>query len=183
MIPKKSSRLWIILTLVLFIVPIYYVSKNIGNIELIISRAGFFGPLVIIILYCIFSITPITTDPLTLISGAMFGPILGIIISWVGNIFAALIEYYFGTHLSRITDINKAKKNLPFFLGYLPVNSPWFLIFGRLIPGYGSKLISILAGINHVPLFLYLWTTALTNIFGSFLLSYGGYNLIHLLKF
>ncbi len=183
MVPKKSSRVLIFLTLILFIVPIFYISKNLKNVELVIGKTGIFGPLVTIFLYSILSITPITTDPLTIISGVMFGPLMGVLISWTGNISASLIEYYFGAHLGKIADFDKARKKLPLGLGYLPVESPWFLIFGRLIPGYGSKLISILAGIHRVPLWLYLWTSALTNIIGSILLSFGGYQIIHLLKF
>lgn len=61
------------------------------------------GIIVIIILYGLFAPTPITTDPLTIISGAVYGPILGVVISWLGNNVAALVEYYIGRHLRRVT--------------------------------------------------------------------------------
>jgi uncharacterized membrane protein YdjX (TVP38/TMEM64 family) len=71
---------------------------------------------------------------------------------------------------------------LPFGLDKLSVNSWQFLIFGRMIPGYGGKIISILAGMHQVPMRRYLWTTALTNFCGSLMLAYGGFGLIKLIK-
>lgn len=179
---KKKNKLWKFLGLFLFLFIIYLLAKNIRNVESIIREAGLAGPVVAIILYGIFAVTPISTDPLTVISGVVFGPFIGVIISWLGNNIAAMEEYYFGKHIRVVANFEKSKQRLPFGLKYLPVSSPWFLIFGRLIPGYGGKIISIMAGINHVPLSRYLWTTALTNFFGSILLALGGYHLINLIK-
>jgi uncharacterized membrane protein YdjX (TVP38/TMEM64 family) len=67
-------------------------------------------------------------------------------------------------------------------LGKLPVNSVGFLVFGRMIPGYGAKIISILAGVYKVPIKRYLWATALTNSLGAILLSYGGFGLVNIIK-
>lgn len=185
MFPKKHEKIWAFVGLMIAIILIYYVAKNLRDIEIIIGHAGLAAPIVIIILYALFAITPISTDPLTVVSGAMFGPLFGVLISWIGNCVASLVEYYFGHHIGRIANFRDIRKKLPFGLGKLPINSPWFLIGGRLIPGYGGKIISILAGVHHVKLILYLWTSVLTNFLGSLLLVLGGYHiirLIHLLK-
>lgn len=183
MFPKKNNRLWTLLGLVFFIVLIFFVAKYFHDAEKIIRSAGLLGPVVAIFLYAILAATPITTDPLTIVSGVLFGPVMGIIVSWLGNNAAALVEYYFGRHLGKIANFKKAKQKLPLGLSRFPVDSPWFLIFGRLIPGYGGKLISIMAGVYHVPISHYLWTTAVTNLGGSLLLSYGGFHFIQLLNF
>lgn len=185
MFPKKHEKIWALVGLVIAVVFIYFVAKNLRDIETIVGHAGLAAPVVIIILYGFFAITPISTDPLTVVTGAMFGPLFGVLISWIGNCVASLVEYYFGSHIGKIANFNEIRKKLPLGLGNLPINSPWFLIGGRLIPGYGGKIISILAGVHHVKLILYLWTSALTNFLGSILLVFGGYHiirLIHLLK-
>ena len=179
----KRSRIWGLFGLFLFLPAIYCIAKNLHDVERIIEHMGFAGPVVIILLYGIFAATPITTDPLTVISGALFGPTMGIVISWIGNNIASMVEYYLGKQIGTITNFKTLKQKLPFGLSNLPVSSPWFLVFGRLIPGYGGKVISFMGGIYHVPLGVYLWTTALTNFFGSLLLSLGGYHIIRLLKF
>ncbi|OIP84951.1 hypothetical protein AUK04_01840 [Candidatus Roizmanbacteria bacterium CG2_30_33_16] len=185
MFPKRHEKIWALAGLVIAMIFIYYVAKNLRDIKTIVSYAGLTAPVVIIILYALFAITPISTDPLTVVSSAMFGPLFGVLISWIGNCVASLVEYYFGSHIGKIANFKEIRKKLPFGLGKLPINSPWFLIGGRLIPGYGGKIISILAGVHHVKLILYLWTSALTNFLGSLFLVLGGYHiirLIHLLK-
>jgi len=162
------------------LVLLYFVAQNLKDVELVIRQAGFAGPLVAIILFCIFALTPIPAEPLTLFCVLFFGPIKGSAIAWIGGTSAALIEYNFGLHMRKITNIEETIKKLPFGLGKMPVNSPYFLIFGRLIPGYGGKIISLVAGIHHVPLKRYLWTTALTTFLGSSILAFGGY---HVLRF
>ncbi|MCL4374771.1 VTT domain-containing protein [Patescibacteria group bacterium] len=179
---KKTEKVTAILTLILFIPLIYLLVKNIHDVDNVVQRAGLAAPLVLVFFYGLFALTPVSTDPLTIISGVMFGPWFGIIISWVGNMTAATVEYYFGSHISRITKRRLTKNILPFGLHRLPVNSPWFLILGRLIPGYGGKIISVMAGMERVEIKLYLWTTMVTNFFGSVLLASGGYHLIRFLK-
>ena len=163
-----------------FLILLFYVARNLRNVDLIIRNAGFAGPIVAVVLFCIFALTPIPAEPITLFCIFFFGPIIGASISLTGGTLAALIEYNFGLHMRKITNIESNIKKLPFGLSKMPVDSPYFLIFGRLIPGYGSKIISLVAGINHVPLKRYLWTTLLTNLVGSILLAFGGY---HLLRF
>jgi uncharacterized membrane protein YdjX (TVP38/TMEM64 family) len=52
---------------------------------------------------------------------------------------------------------------------------------GRMIPGYGPKLVSVVAGMYKVPLFRYVWTTAIPTIIGAALFAYGGYGIINLI--
>jgi len=183
MIPRKHKKLWILVGLIIMVGLVYLVVKNLRDIELIVNKAGWAAPVVVVILYGLFALTPISTDPLTIVSGAFFGPLGGIVVSWLGNNIAATVEYYFGRHIDKITNFKESKKHLPFGLSRLRVSSPWFLIFGRLIPGYGGKVISVMGGMYHVTFRRYLWTTLLVNLCGSLLLTLGGYHLIHLLKF
>lgn len=179
---EKNNKLGTILSIVLLVGLVFAAAKYFRNFEGIILKAGVAGPIVAILIFGILAATPITTDPLTAITGIIFGPILGILVSWMGNNLAAMVEYFLGTHLGKVTNFKKFKKKLPFGLSRFPIYSPSFLLFGRLVPGYGGKVVSIMAGMYHVPMKTYLWVTALTNFLGSVLLSFGGYNLIKLLK-
>jgi len=176
---KNRDTFFLIIGSIIVLVLLFYVAQNLKDVELIIRSAGLAGPLVAIALFGIFSLTPIPAEPLTLFCIFFFGPVIGAMITWIGGTFAASIEYNFGIHMRKITNIEAAIKKLPFGLNKMPVDSPYFLIFGRLIPGYGSKIISLVAGIHHVPLRKYLWTTALTNLIGALLLAFGGYQVLH----
>lgn len=179
----KKDYISIILTIFSFIISfyaIYLVSKNQDALEHLIKSSGLMAPLVTIFLYGVLSLTPIPSDPLTLISGALFGPVLGIFTSWMGNNFAALIEYIVGRGVSAIADFEEKKKKLPWGLDKLPVNSPWFLIGGRFAPGFGSKIVSVMAGVYGVSVFHYIWTAAVANIVGSVVYVFWGVGLINL---
>lgn len=182
MIPKKNNTIWLVVGSLIILIVLFYIARNLRDVDIIIRNAGVAGPIVAIVLFCIFALTPIPAEPLTLFCIFFFGPIIGSIITWIGGTSAALVEYNFGLHMRKITSIEKTIQKLPLGLNKMPVDSPYFLIFGRLIPGYGSKIISLVAGVHHVSLKRYLWTTALTNLIGSILLSFGGYHLLRFLK-
>jgi uncharacterized membrane protein YdjX (TVP38/TMEM64 family) len=179
---ETKNKIWTVIGILLLIIVIYLLSTHTHFIELLLHRSGAWAPLVAILLYPLLAPTPITTDPITVIMGVVYGPLIGLTYAWIGNTLAALVEYYIGTKLQKVTNFEKAKGKIPFGLGKLPVNSVGFLVFGRMIPGYGGKIISILAGMYKVPLKRYLWTTAITNLFGAIILSYGGSSLVKIIR-
>lgn len=174
----------IIIAILTFGFPILLIvifSRDIKNIERLIPSTGVAGPLISILLMGILSATPIPTDPIVILNGAIFGPWMGVLISWMGNNLASIIEYFLGRGLGQITDFEKTKKKLPFGLSRFPADSVWFLFFGRFVPQFGGKIVSLTGGFYHVPLLRYLWTAVLSNLLGSLLLAYGGYSLLHTL--
>ena len=169
-----------IITLLLPIILIVVFAKDIRSIESLIPTTGVAGPLFSIMLMGILSATPIPTDPIVILNGAIFGPVIGIIVSWTGNNLASVIEYFIGRALGAISDFEKQKQKLPFGLGRFPANSPWFLICGRFIPSFGGKLVSLTSGVYRVNFVTYILTAAISNLFGSILFSYGGHLLLYL---
>lgn len=182
MFNEKNSKLWAIFGILILVVVIYLLSKHTLLIEGLLLKFGVMAPLVAIILYPLLAPTPITTDPITVIIGVIYGPFIGVLIALVGNTMAGIVEYYLGAKIEKATNFKDTKEKLPFGLGKLPVDSTGFLVFGRMIPGYGAKIISILAGMYKVPIKRYLWATALTSLLGSILLSYGGFGLVRIVK-
>jgi uncharacterized membrane protein YdjX (TVP38/TMEM64 family) len=119
---------------------------------------------------------------LSVISGALFGPIKGSFISWIGNNIAATIEYVIGRMLRNNKGFADKWKKLPGKINKFPVDSYWFLILARSIPQVGGKLVSFSAGIYEVPVQKYIWTTYLTNLIGSISFAYGGYGISRFFK-
>ncbi|MDP3451144.1 MAG: VTT domain-containing protein [Anaerolineaceae bacterium] len=153
------------------------VAFDFEKIKSFISHAGVWGLVISVFVYAALGMTFVPSEPLTLLIGAMFGPWMAMIVSWIGNTLAAIVEYYVGQRIGSAANFLEKKEKLPFGLGKLPVDSAWFLIGGRAIPLYGAKAISVVAGVYHVPLFRYLWTTAVTIFFGSLIFSFGGFGL------
>jgi uncharacterized membrane protein YdjX (TVP38/TMEM64 family) len=153
--------------------------NDLKEVERVIPKTGFVGPIFSILLMGILSATPIPTDPIVILNGAIFGPSIGILVSWMGNNFAAVIEYFLGVGIGKISDFEKQRTKLPFGLGRFPADSVWFLIFARFVPSFGGKIVSITSGVYKVPFIKYLWTAIVSNLFGSAVLALGGYSLLH----
>lgn len=150
-------------------------------IEDLMQRHIILTPVASIGMYALLSVTPIPTDPLTLMVGALYGPIWGILIGWMGNNTAALVEYYIGAEIRVATDFEERKAKMPKWLSRFPADSYVFLILGRLIPQFGGKIVSLTGGMYKVPVFKYLWTAAVANLMGSVIYALGGAKLFTLL--
>lgn len=163
------------------LVAILLIARNKAVVEAFIRSLGVFGWIAVLGMYAILGFSPIPADPLTLISGAVYGPLVGGLLAWAGMTLASLVEYYMGTRIADAAAFEQRKQELPWGLDELPVASVWFLIGGRMLTGAGSKVVSFISGMYQVPLGRYLWTTALAMAFGAALFALGGFGLINLL--
>jgi len=182
MFKGKHGKIWTVVGVLLLVVVVYLLSRHTHLIQRILYGSGPWTLLVAFILYPLLAPTPITTDPITPILAVVYGPVIAVLISFIGNMLGSTVEYFVGERIGRATNFEKTKEKIPFGLGKLQVNSVPFLIFGRMVPGYGGKVISLIAGTNRVPLKRFWWTTAVTNFAGSVLLAYGGWGLVKAIK-
>ncbi len=180
---KRNGKVGTFIAILLFVIVIYFLAKHSNLITDVLHKSGPWASIVAILIYPLLALTPITTDPVTVIMSVTYGPLLGAGIALIGNTIAATIEYFLGYKIGKSVNFEERKEKMPFGLGKLPVNSIGFLIFGRMIPGYGGKILSILAGAYEVPIRRYIWTTTVTNFLGSIILAYGGFGLVETIKF
>ena len=94
------------------------------------------------VVYGVLGASLIPSEPLTVLIGAIFGPLIATLIATLGNVLAAYVEYFIGTRVGTAASFTKNRDKLPLGLGKLPVHSPAFLILGRMVPGAGPKLVS-----------------------------------------
>ncbi|MDR3573926.1 MAG: VTT domain-containing protein [Anaerolineaceae bacterium] len=174
---KSQTVLFFVFTIIIVVGIIYFVPRNLTQIKTYIGTNGLWGMLVAVLLYALLGLTLIPSEPLTIFLGALFGPLIATLIAGVGNTLAAIVEYHLGSRVNKLTNFVEKKEKLPLGLGKLPVSSPGFLIFARMIPGYGPKAVSVLAGVYRVPMFLYVWTTAIPTFTGAAIFAFGGFGL------
>jgi uncharacterized membrane protein YdjX (TVP38/TMEM64 family) len=182
-IKNNRGRILRICVILLFIAGIGYVAShyNFSAIKTFIQQYEQYIILISLALYAVLGATPIPSEPLTVFIASFEGPLLALILATFGNTLAALVEFYIGGSIGELSDFEKRKKQLPFHMGDLPIDSPILLLLGRMLPGFGPKFISIICGVYKVPLFTYLWTTVVSNLLGAAIIAYGGYSLINLL--
>lgn len=181
---KKSQTIRMLITTLLFVVVVgLIIAFDFEKIKTFISHAGVWGILISIIIYGLLGFTLVPSEPLTLLIAAMFGPWVAMIASFFGNTLSAIAEYFLGHRIGNATNFIEKKEKLPFGLGKMKIDSPAFLILGRMIPGYGPKAVGIVAGVYHVPFWRYVWTAIIPLAFGSAIFAFGGSGLEKLLKF
>ncbi len=172
----------LVFSLLIVAAAVFFVSKDMEAIQKYIVEHETLGLVVAIAVYAVLGASLVPSEPLTVLIGALFGPLIATFIATFGNMLAALVEYYIGRRVGFATDFEKNRQNLPFGLNRFPVESPVFLILGRMVPGVGPKLVSFLGGVYQVPLFRYLWTAAIPTAIGAAIFAFGGFGIFHLFK-
>lgn len=177
---RASAVRTLVVTFIAVAAAVFLVLRDMRAVQAFIADNGALGIGVAVLVYGILGATLVPSEPLTILIGAVFNPVVATAAATLGNMLAALIEYYLGRKLSNAASFAEKREKLPLGLGKLPVTSPLFLIFGRMVPGYGPKLVSVLAGMYHVPLLRYIWTSAIPTALGAAIFAYGGFGILHL---
>jgi uncharacterized membrane protein YdjX (TVP38/TMEM64 family) len=174
-----STLIVVGLSLILSIALMVYATHHEAAIQAFVQHAGVFAAPVMIALYGLLGLSPIPSEPLTLVNGAVFGPLWGTLVAGTGNLVAAVVEYYVGAGISNVSNFEDRKQHLPFGLGRFPAESIWFLLGARFVPGYGPKVVSVIGGVYRVPLPRYIWTAAIPTYLGAALFALSGHGLFH----
>jgi len=164
---------------ILFIIAVFalLILKR-SEITNLIHQSGELAPYISTILLAVLGPTPIATDPILILISISYGPLVGVIVGTIGNTLAMFFEYFVGYRLYKEYKPKLPKNKITRWFYSLPIESPWFLLLGRMIPGYGTKVISLIAGSYKINLKLYLWTSFLSALFGAIITSYGGFSIV-----
>jgi len=178
------GKWYVIVPMILFLIFAIFFSFNfdIAKLSDFLQKNENIGYFVCVIVYILLGVTVIPSEPVTLIILTWKGPLIAVLLAVIGNTLAAFAELLIGGSIGDISNFEQKKEKLPFHLGKLPMNSPIFLFLARMLPGFGTKFVSLASGVFHVPLFTYLWTTLAANFVGAIFVVFGGYGLINLIK-
>lgn len=110
--------------------------------------------------HVLLSVSPISSDPIALTNGFLYGIVLGAVANWIGSMLGSVTGYWLVYFSAQEINLERAMGRLPRFLRELPVSSPLFLIGIRFVPLVGSDFIKVAAPVYRVPFSRYLWTSA-----------------------
>jgi uncharacterized membrane protein YdjX (TVP38/TMEM64 family) len=175
---QLQTWLIILITLAVSAGIVFYISRSEAAVKQLIGDAGVLGPVVSVGLFAILGLSPIPSEIIVIIIGAVYGGWKGTVIAFIGNMVAAVIEYYVGGRIARMADFEERRQHMPFGLGRFPADSPLFLIAARIVPGYGPKMVGIVGGMYRVRLWRYLWTAAIPTAMGAAFFAFGGEGLM-----
>ncbi len=178
----NSSKIWkyVLALLLITLATIVALHQDTQKLLEFLQKNGKLSLFISLFLYALLGATPIPSEPLTLVIVTLFGPLLAALVATLGNTLAALTEFFIGGRIGDLSDFERRKTRLPFHLDRLPIDSPFFLLLGRMIPGFGPKFISVVSGVYQVPLWTYIWTALVSNALGAGMIAFGGYGILKL---
>lgn len=152
----------------------------IEHIRLIIEQNETLAPLLLILAKVLGAVLFLPGTPLTLLAGALFGVVNGVVISLIGNILGATAAFLLGRFflksfvqekiLARYPSIKKYEER--FFSQGLKT-----VIFLRLVPLFPFNALNYLLGVTHVKTKDYIIGTSIGIIPGTVAFVYFGESL------
>lgn len=127
-----------------------------------LRSAGAAAPLVSIGLMVLHTVVPFPSGILTITNGIVFGPVLGLAVSWIGGMLGAYLGYGIarlgGRPLVRRFVRLQRLERLDRLVG---AGGTWGLVTVRLLPVVSFNLINYGAGLLSIKLWTFTWTTAI----------------------
>lgn len=140
----------------------WWPSLSVDGVTQMIRDSGHWGVLVSMGLMVLHSFVPFPSELLTMANGMVYGPLWGTVISWAGAMLGALLAYALARRLGsgfvrRVLGPERSE-GIDRWLDY---NGPGALLMSRLIPAISFNLINYASGLARVPLWTFIWTTAI----------------------
>jgi uncharacterized membrane protein YdjX (TVP38/TMEM64 family) len=173
---RRNSAALVLLTIISLALTLIF-AREISRFGHRLRSYGALGPVASALLLGLFGLTPLTTEPIGVLNGLVFGHWLGTFVNWVGFCLGSVAEYFLGRRAGEAIGLEERKKSLPLGLGNLPTSSLWFLFIGKTLPWISAKIVNLIAGSYAVPFRRFLWVTAITNLPGAFILGFAGHKL------
>ncbi len=151
-----------------------------GDLVATIAEAGPLAPIIFMVVYALASILFIPGTPLTLIGGALFGPLLGTVYvvlgATAGALGAFLLARYFGGSLIS-SGTGQVVERLRAYDQRLTDNGFLTVFVLRLIPLFPFNGLNFGLGLTRVNLWVYVLATFVGIVPGTFAYVYFGSSL------
>lgn len=175
--PKKLAK--IIILIVLFagitVAIMYRDQFDSAALESWISGAGAAGPFVFMLIYIIGTVFFLPGSVLTLVGGALFGPVLGTFYSLTGATIGAAISFLVARYLISDWVEQKAGGKLKRLKNGVEKEGWRFVAFVRLVPLFPFNLLNYALGLTRIPFTHYVIASYVCMLPGGFAYTYLGY--------
>ncbi|MGL4653435.1 TVP38/TMEM64 family protein [Cetobacterium sp.] len=159
---KRIIKFLIILFIILIFILLFkydglkYI-KDIEKLKRLIKSFGILAPLSYILLYCLVTVTTISTLPLSLAGGVLFGPIYGIIYTMIGASLGMVSSFLIARYIAK-DFIERKFSNLEIFKKInegVKKDGPFILAVTRLLPIFPFGIQNYLYGLTSISFFKY----------------------------
>lgn len=149
-----------------------HVHVQVADLRLVLQHAGAWGPIISILLFGSHAVIPYPPEVLMAANVVAWGPVGGLVISWIGSMLAAMLGYLLARglgwrFLNRVLSDASARK----FRAWSQIQGPWGLFMLRLIPFISFDILNYAAGLAGMDPWGYAWATGLGILPGLLLAS------------
>lgn len=117
------------------------------------------------------ALSPIPSDFVTIANGALFGVVIGTLMSWAAAWCAAMLQFGIGRRARLDFHLDRHRRQLPERVRNLPVGHPVYLIGVRQIPWLGMHVGSFVPGAAGVSWRRFICCSAIGAIPGALLMA------------
>lgn len=144
------------------ILPSWLAMPTVETIETFILDLGIWGIAGAILLMVLHSFVPFPAELLAIANGMVFGPVLGVVVTWSGAMLGAIVAFALARLLGRpfvvrFVDAEKWRR----FDAWLARDGWRVLVLARLAPIVAFNLVNYAAGLTAIGWWTFLWTTAI----------------------
>jgi len=168
----------LILVFVIALISVAMIYREQLDVQLIqewIDQAGFLAPLLFMFLYALATVSFFPGSVLTLLGGALFGPVLGTFYNLTGATLGALLAFLIARYLASDWVEQKTTGRARTLVKGVEAEGWRFVAFVRLVPLFPFNLLNYLLGLTRIPFLQYVIASYVFMLPGAIAYTYLGY--------
>ncbi len=154
---------------------VYRDQLNADGLENWVSSFGTAGPVIFMLVYIIGAVFFLPGSVLTLVGGALFGPVWGTFYNLSAATIGAIISFVAARYLAQDWVEKKTAGRLKALKQGVEGEGWKFVAFVRLVPLFPFNLLNYALGLTNIKLCQYSWASYLFMLPGAFAYTYLGY--------
>jgi uncharacterized membrane protein YdjX (TVP38/TMEM64 family) len=175
-----SRNLLRLLLLILVVVVIVFASLNaeqinMQSIQLFIEDSGHLAPLFFMLAYMLSTVLFLPGSVLTLLGGALFGPLLGTFYNLTAATLGAMLAFLIARYLASDWVAKKSSGKLKQLMLGVESEGWRFVAFTRLVPLFPFNLLNYALGLSRISFTQYSLATFIFMLPGATAYTYLGY--------
>lgn len=155
---------------------VYY--RDILDVSLIeqwLEQAGWWAPVVFILIYVVATVFFLPGSVFTLAGGVIFGPVLGVLCNLTGATIGAAISFLIARYLMSDVVSRRSAGRLKQLINGVEAEGWRFVAFVRLVPLFPFNLLNYALGLTKIRFSEYVAATGVFMIPGAIAYTYIGY--------
>jgi len=154
---------------------IYRDQFNAVTLENWIKDAGAAGPVIFILIYAAGTVLFLPGSVLTLAGGALFGPVLGVVVNLTGATMGAMASFLIARYLAHGWVEKKTGGRIKTLMDGVEAEGWRFVAFTRLVPLFPFNLLNYALGLTRIKFTHYATATFVFMLPGAIAYTYLGY--------